>query len=430
MTVQAASAEAAAAPARLDKASVDTSVPVVVLTTSTQQLLHTPLAIARSLGRLGARVFTAHPGAPLPYDHSRFVRGQFQVMYDRTDPAGFAEEMERIAARLGETAILIPIDDTAALYVDDHAGVLAQWFRFPHRPSGVAAALARKDSLHGLCRQYRVPTANVTVPGSRRDVTDYAEKAGFPVVAKLIDAGRCHDGVPSVTLARRLDDLLDVYERSSHSGRPNLLLQEYLPGGAESVWMFNGYFDASSRCRAGFTGTKLRQCPPGTGPTSLGVCKDNPLVARVATDLLTRVGYSGIVDLGCRFDERDGQYKLLDVNPRIGATFRLFVDGRGLDVVRALYLDLTGQPVPPAGAPEGRRWLDEPHDLYASLGSARTGRRRPGAWAASLRGVREGAWFAADDPSPFARMTAVAARTAVTLTRRDRRTRQPVRPTP
>jgi len=38
------------------------------------------------------------------------------------------------------------------------------------------------------------------------------------------------------------------------------------------------------------------------------------------------------MDLDYRFDKRDGQYKLLDFNPRIGAQFRLLVDDNGLDV--------------------------------------------------------------------------------------------------
>ena len=71
------------------------------------------------------------------------------------------------------------------------------------------------------------------------------------------------------------------------------------------------------------------------------------------------LGYRGILDIGYRFDERDGEYKLLDVNPRIGATFRLFVGDDGMDVLRALYLDLTGQEVAATTAPHrpplGRR---------------------------------------------------------------------------
>ena len=78
-------------------------------------------------------------------------------------------------------------------------------------------------------------------------------------------------------------------------------------------------------------------------------------------------------------------YKLLDVNPRIGGTFRLFVGPDGTDVLRALYLDLTGQAIPPTSEPDGRRWIVEPQDLISSLAYRRRGditRGRVGALAA------------------------------------------------
>src|SRR5204863_2564602 len=98
------------------------------------------------------------------------------------------------------------------------------------------------------------------------------------------------------------------------------------------------------------------------------------------------------------------QYKLLDVNPRIGATFRLFVDANGLDVVRALYLDLTGHHVGRSAATNGRTWLVENHDLVSSVRYIRDHRLTPREWWASLRGVDECAWFASDDLKPFAVM--------------------------
>src|SRR3990172_3381338 len=103
--------------------------------------------------------------------------------------------------------------------------------------------------------------------------------------------------------------------------------------------MFNGYFDSSSRCLFGLTGRKLRQYPPYTGVTSLGVCERNETVTKLTLRLMTAIGYRGALDIGYRYDARDGRYKLLDANPRVGMTFRLFVDTEGLDVVRALYLD-------------------------------------------------------------------------------------------
>ena len=96
-----------------------------------------------------------------------------------------------------------------------------------------------------------------------------------------------------------------------------------------------------------------------------------------------------------------GRYKLLDVNPRLGNSFRLFVASDGLDVVRAMYLGLTGQRVHQTKPREHRKWLVEDFDVATAIASIRSGRLTPLERARSLRGVEETAWFAKDDPRPF-----------------------------
>jgi predicted ATP-grasp superfamily ATP-dependent carboligase len=144
---------------------------------------------------------------------------------------------------------------------------------------------------------------------------------------------------------------------------------------------------------------------------------------------MRRVGYRGILDIGWRYDARDGGYKLLDPNPRIGSTFRLFLDRSGMDVARYLYLDMTGQPLPPAEQREGRKWLVEERDLESCLDYAKEGSLGVMQWARSFRGVEESAWFARDDLRPFLRvMRATGMRGARALGRRAMRLlRTPVR---
>src|SRR5260370_2551864 len=142
----------------------------------------------------------------------------------------------------------------------------------------------------------------------------------------------------------------------------NFMLQEYIPGGSEMLWMFNGYFDGESGCLFGLTGKRFRQYPACAGMTSLGICVVNDAVARQTRDFMKALGYQGILDLGHMYDTRTGQYKLLDANPRIGAAFRLFVHTCGLDVPQVLYRDLTGQPVSPGGPQVGRKWDVENYD--------------------------------------------------------------------
>ncbi|MBI3580290.1 MAG: hypothetical protein HY089_12875, partial [Ignavibacteriales bacterium] len=116
------------------------------------------------------------------------------------------------------------------------------------------------------------------------------------------------------------------------------------------------------------------------------------------------IGYQGILDIGYRYDRRDDNYKVLDVNPRIGATFRLFVGQQGMDVVRALYLDLTGQPVFQDVACEGRKWIVEDKDLKSSYQYFCDGALTIGEWLRSFGGIQEAGYCALDDIVPFLMM--------------------------
>src|SRR5262249_25118472 len=140
---------------------------------------------------------------------------------------------------------------------------------------------------------------------------------------------------------------------------PDLMMQEYIPGGDDSGWMFNGYFDDNSRCLFGITAKKIHQTPVYTGMTALGICLPNAEIDSATKELAPATGYKGIIDIGYRYDARDSTYKLLDVNPRLGASFRLFVATNGMDVLRAEYFHFTGRPIPHSRFSLGRKWMVE-----------------------------------------------------------------------
>ena len=164
--------------------------------------------------------------------------------------------------------------------------------------------------------------------------------------------------------------------------------------------MVNAYFNRRSEVVFAGIGRKLRQLPVETGASTLAVVEPNDEVLEPVLNLLRDVGYQGIVDLGVRADRAHGGYHLLDVNPRIGATFRLFVGDDGMDVARALYLDMTGQHVPASRIPRGRRWLAEHRDPVAGMNLIRAHQLTPWAYLRSLRGISETAWLDFDDLRP------------------------------
>jgi predicted ATP-grasp superfamily ATP-dependent carboligase len=223
--------------------------------------------------------------------------------------------------------------------------------------------------------------------------------ATFPVVVKPAESRRVPK-ISGVSVARSPEELLSVYSRTQ-SWDPNLIVQEYIPECDAEDWVFHAYCNPRTDCFVAFTGRKLRSYPAYAGSTTLGVPLANQRLSEQAETFLRAIRYSGIADLDYRLDKRDGQYKLLDFNPRIGANFRMFENRAGVDVVRALHLDLTGRRVPRSPPIEGRKFVVEPYDVLAGIGYRRRGGLTARAWWQSLQGKRETAWFHWDDPVPF-----------------------------
>src|SRR4029450_5880410 len=136
-----------------------------------------------------------------------------------------------------------------------------------------------KKEMYLLAKRCAIPTAETAFPQCRQDVVRYLESARFPIMLKGIYGKKLkvRSGKP-MFIVRDARELLERYDALEDPAQPNLMLQEYIPGGDDTIWMFNGYFNAASDCLVGFTGRKLRQCPVYTGPTCLGVCLPNAQV--------------------------------------------------------------------------------------------------------------------------------------------------------
>ncbi|MFD6981681.1 ATP-grasp domain-containing protein [Streptomyces sp. NPDC059956] len=347
---------------------------------------------------------------------------------DPEAPEALLECLTGVSERIGRPAVLIAMDDLSAIAVSRVGPMLTDRFRIPHQPDDLPARVADKAELSRLCARWDVPHPETVIPGSGAEAAEAAWRLGLPVIAKwsrpwLLPAGT---GLRSTTLLQSAAEARRLYERSAEAGS-RLLLQRFLPAGPDTDWFFHGAFARGGRPLLTGSGRKELSWPVRTGLTAVGRWLPDPAVEEAGLRLAERLGYQGILDLDFRRDER-GVFRLVDFNPRPGAQFRLFTDTGGLDVVQAMYLDLTGQRVPePSGGP-GRVFVAENYALLAAVRGRSLPRRPPAppprAGAEPGRSVRtaaaaparrgrgrergrvEAAWFAADDPMPFLAMLA------------------------
>jgi len=380
---------------------LDPTVPVLIFKSHRSIFHHGALGIARNLGRLGVPVYAIVEDRYTPLAMSRYLTGAFVWQTRGLDTGRLLKETATVGKTLNRPTILIPIDDVAALFVAEHAKQLNRWFLFPNLPSGLPRQLADKTSLYELCKRFGIPCPEHAFPRSVEAVHEFIGRATFPVVVKPAARWRSVDGVRRTRIVETPEELLAMYRKVQTRQSPNIVFQEYIPG---EDWIFNGYCNPQANCFLPFTGRKLRSYPASAGTTSLGVSTINEHLVSQTRSFLNAIAYSGIMDIDYRFDKRDGKYKLVDFNPRVGLNFRIFDDHAGINVVRALHLDLTGRSIRRTPMVEGRLLIVESMDPVACFNYLRRGDLTVRALWSSFIGSREFAWFSRDDPLPFLSM--------------------------
>jgi len=381
----------------------DASVPLLVVKVGRYPRHHGGLGAIRSLGRVGVPTYAMTEDRVTPAAVSRFLTARTLPPPRGTEPVEYL--VARIAAavdRVARPVIALPTDDEGAVLLAEHRAALGSLLVAPAIDAALPRTLASKRGLSELCDRYGFASPRVAFPRTRPELEQFATTATFPIVAKAVEPFtrlRFPEHRDTV-LHRTQDDLLAAFV--DWPGNSAVMLQEYIPADVSEDWIFHGYFDAQSNCVVGFTGIKHRSWPPQFGLTTYATSVANTQLAALATRFCHTVGYRGIVDMDWRLDRRDGRYYLLDCNPRIGAQFRLFETDAGIDVVRALHLDMTGRAVPPGRQVERRAFVVESLDVASRL-SSKT-RRSPSAPHPAKSDRVERAWFAWDDPLPFASM--------------------------
>lgn len=376
---------------------LDTRVPAVILRIDRNPFHHGTLGAVRSLGRAGVEVHVVADESASPVRRSRYVRRLYPPPAPGASTDDVLAVLRRVADRIARPAVLVPMDDASAIAAGRLRDALAPSYLLPEMPGTLPERVADKAQLAAVCASADVPHPVTLVPDSPQRATEDARRLGLPLVAKwsrpwLLPAG---SGLRSTRLVRSAEQARELYLRTDEAGSP-LLLQAYLPPGPDRDWFFHGYADHAGAVHTGGPGRKQLSWPRGAGLTAVGCWTPNAQVQALAERLTGELGYRGVFDLDFRRCHTTGRYHLLDFNPRPGAQFRLFEDSAGVDVVRALHLDLTGRR-PPVGEPvAGRTFVVE---NYAPLAALRTAPSR-----------RELAWYARDDRGPGRAMWGLWAR--------------------
>jgi predicted ATP-grasp superfamily ATP-dependent carboligase len=202
----------------------------------------------------------------------------------------------------------------------------------------------------------------------------------------------------------RLSSLEEALEkfRMIQAANLSVMLQEYIPGPANQHYFVDGFIDREGEIRALFVRRRERIYPPYFGNSSY--CVSIPLeMALGAVESVRRLvdflDYRGIFSAEFKFDERDKQFKILEVNARPW-WYVEFAYQCGVDTVRMAYRDALEMPVVPVQVyQEGVGCMYVLNDLRAAMPLIKSGEMSLITWLRQFLRAKNPI-FSWDDPLP------------------------------
>jgi D-aspartate ligase len=357
------------------------------------------LGIARSLGRRGVPLCVVDDERSIA-GVSRFTSHRLRVPELRSAEATLAA-LREARARFGlEGWVLYPTRDETVAALAAHREHLARHFRVPTPSWGCVEHAWDKRRTHHLAQALSIPTPRTWIPRTEADLAEVDTTVPLVVKPAIKEHFFYRTGVKGWTVGSR-DELVETFRRgrSVVGTEGELLVQEMVPGGGAWQRSFCAFFKDGAAV-ASMTVTRRRQHPSDLGRSSTFVeTVDAPELIEPSVRFLAKIGYYGLVELEYKLDPRDGVHKLLDVNARTWG-YHTLGPAAGVDFSYLLFRDQIGEPVAPAHAREGVRWVRLMTDVPNAVRDMRRGTLGLREYVSSLRGIDAEAVFSLRDPLP------------------------------
>ena len=276
------------------------------------------LGIVRCLGKKGITVSVLADSPVALASYSRYCSERFLV--PPADDEAFLPAVKDILRR-GRFDLLMPVGYLAHVALTRHKAELAPFARMETADFEKIRRAADKRAIHELAKEVGVPTPRTLAPTSYKEAAESSADLRFPVVVKAPRETLC--GV--VRYAPNRCELLTLYGRicqSADGEGPLPLIQEFIPG--FGCGFFAVYQDGT--CKQTFMHRRIREVPPSGGVSCCAESYYDQRLMEYGKRLLDRLEWHGVAMVEFRYDERDQDYKLMEVNPKFWGSLDLALE--------------------------------------------------------------------------------------------------------
>ena len=317
---------------------------------------------------------------------------------------GLVQTLCDLGKTLNPKAVLFPCTDQSVLEVSRNRDALHDFWGIDLPDQEILEMLVDKVQFTRFAREKQLPVPKTWFVRSREQMEKVSLETHYPCILKPPVRTDLWERKAKCKVFRVdcQQNLMDLYDRCS-GWAPELMIQEWIHGPDSELYSCNAYFDAKSKPLATFIAKKIRQWPPRTGTSCLGVECRNDSVLREAVRLFQSVNFQGLGYLEMKKDSRSGKYLIIEANIGRPTGRSAIAEAGGVELLHTRYCHILGRSLPKNRQQkyDGVKWVYLRRDLQSALHYWRRGELTWQQWLRSLQGRKTYAVASLRDPIPF-----------------------------
>jgi D-aspartate ligase len=338
--------------------------PVIVL-----KMCQSGIGVMRSLGRQGIDVYGVDKEKGAKGFFSKYCKKSFVFPDPVTRPEACFEKLTTLGRGLNEKAILMPASDDYVSFMSKFHQALSEYFLFNIPEPSILEIIGDKSRQYRLAEKLGIPIPVTIAPESMDELAEQKHTLSFPVMVKGTDSLLWNQAFHNKGFIVDCFDDLKKYVEQALKRNIRIVVQELIIGPNENHFKVCAYYSKARVLTSIFSTNKTRQFPVACGIGSFMKSQNMPELIRLARLFFEKTGYTGVGSIEFKKDDRDGQFKLIELNPRYWRQ-NIQATAAGVNFPYVNYLECIGKTVTPdLNFKENICWMNPGQDFLSFLGN-------------------------------------------------------------
>lgn len=252
-------------------------------------------------------------------------------------------ETSKEVRKAGKTPILMGCTDEYAEFIIDYRDTLSEIYIAPYIDSKLKQKLIEKESFYKMCEEKGLHYPKTYIFSKGDKTTDF--EFSYPVIVKPSDSvlywKHPFEGMNKVYTANNKDEFESIVNRI-YAGKydKSLIVQDFIPGDDSHMRVLTCYSDRNGKVKMMCLGHVLLEehTPTAIGNHAAIITEYDEDLMNGIKSFLESIDYVGFSNFDLKYDTRDGEYKLFEINLRQGRS-NFYVTSSGNNIAKYVVED-------------------------------------------------------------------------------------------